>query len=132
MHPTNSARDGVRILIVDDAPIVRESLRWLLEDEPDITVVGDAATGNEALAMAVNLKPDLILLDIELPDMDGFAVARQIKAQPDASLIILLSMHNDELYRKQGMDAGCDAYVGKEMGWNGLLMVLRKILAGKE
>lgn len=132
MHPTNSARDGVRVLIVDDAPAVRESLRWLLENEPGLTVVGDASTGSEAIQMAVKLKPDLVILDIELPDMDGFTVTRQLKGEPNPSLVVLLSMHNDALYRKRGMDAGCDAYVGKEMGWNGLLMVLRKILVNKE
>ena len=132
MHFANSARDGYRILIVDDASSVRESLRWLLEDELGLTVVGDASTGEEAITMAVSLKPDLIILDIELPDMDGFTVTRHLKSQPDPSFVILLSMHNDMFYRKHGRDAGCDAYVGKEMGWNGLLSVLRKVLSDKE
>ena len=80
MQSTHSPRDVHRILIVDDAPAVRESLRWLLDDEPWLTVIGAAASGSEAIQMTVNLKPDLILLDIELPDMDGFTVTKQIKA----------------------------------------------------
>ena len=129
MHPANSARDGARILIVDDAPAVRESLRWLLEDEPGLTVIGESATGSEAVQMAVTLKPDLVILDIELPDMDGFSVTRQLKAQRDPALIVMLTMHNDPIHRKRGMDSGCDAFVGKEMGWNELLAVVRKLLA---
>ncbi|MBI2333485.1 MAG: response regulator transcription factor [Chloroflexi bacterium] len=130
MQPANSARDGHRILIVDDAPEVRESLRWLLEDEPGLTVIGDVATGDEAIQMTVSLKPDLVLLDIELPDMDGFDVTRQIKALLNPPRIVILSMHNDVLYRKRGMDAGCDAFIGKEMGWSGLLPVLQRVLEG--
>ncbi|MBI3168809.1 MAG: response regulator transcription factor [Chloroflexi bacterium] len=130
MQPANSARDGHRILIVDDAPEVRESLRWLLEDEPGLTVIGDVATGDEAIQMTVSLKPDLVLLDIELPDMDGFDVTRQIKALLNPPRIVILSMHNDVLYRKRGMDAGCDAFIGKEMGWSELLPVLQRVLEG--
>ena len=132
MHPANFARQEVRILIVDDAPAVRESLRWLLEDEPGLTVIGEAPTGSQALQMAVDLKPDLVILDVELPDMDGFVVTSQLKAQPNPSLVVLLSMHNNAQYQKRGRDAGCDAYVGKESGWVGLLSVLRTIIKNKE
>jgi DNA-binding NarL/FixJ family response regulator len=92
MHPANFARHAVRILIVDDAPAVRESLRWLLEDEPGLTVIGEAPTGSLALQMAVNLKPDLVILDVELPDMDGFVVTSQLKAQP-RSLVGCAAFH---------------------------------------
>lgn len=128
MPRPNSARDGYRILIVDDTATVRESLRWLLEDEPGLVVVGEAATGEEALKLADNLNPDLIILDIELPDINGFEVTRQLKAGANPPFIILLSMHYDSIYRKRGMEVGCDDYIGKEMGWNGLLEGLKKIL----
>ncbi len=128
MHPAHPARDSYRILIVDDAPTVRESLKWLLEDESGLTVIGDAGNGDDAIQMAVNLKPDLVLLDIELPDMDGFAVAKQIKALLNPPRIILLSMHNDAVSKKRGAEAGCDAFVGKEFGWGVLLPVLRTVL----
>ena len=128
MHPTHSARDGYRILIVDDAPTVRESLRWLLEDESGLIVIGDAGNGSEAIQLALNLKPDLVLLDIELPDMDGFTVAKQIKSMRNPPRIILLSMHNDALSKKRGAEAGCDAFVGKEFGWGVLLPVVWNVL----
>ena len=130
MQSTHSPRDVHRILIVDDAPAVRESLRWLLDDEPWLTVIGAAASGSEAIQMTVNLKPDLILLDIELPDMDGFTVTKQIKAMLNPPHIVILSMHNDTFSQKRGADAGCDAFVGKELGWSVLLPVLKKVLAG--
>jgi DNA-binding NarL/FixJ family response regulator len=130
MQINNSSIDGQRILIVDDAPAVRESLRWLLENEPGLIVIGDAATGNEAVQLTASLKPDLVLLDIELPDMDGFSVTRQIKSMPNPPRIVILSMHNDAASQKRGADAGCDAFVGKEFGWDILLPVLKKVLVG--
>lgn len=132
MRSADSSRDVYRILIVDDAPAVRESLGWLLEDEPDLTVVGNASTGSDAIQQMVNLKPDLILLDIELPDMDGFTVTRKLKALPSPSLVVLLSIHNDAISRERGYNAGCDAYVGKELGWEGLLAVLHKVLSDRD
>ncbi len=117
-----------RILIVDDAASVRESLGWLLVDEPGLTVVGDAADGLEAMSLALSLDPDLVILDIELPDMDGFRVTRQLKALPRPPLVVLLSIHNDDLSRERGKAAGCDAFVEKGLGWPGLLAALQKVL----
>jgi len=129
MNPATPAMDDHRILLVDDAPAVRESLRWLLDDQTGLTVIGDAASGAEALQKTASLKPDLVILDIELPDLDGFAVTRQIKTMPNPPRIVILSMHNDILSQKRGAEAGCDAFVGKEAGWTILLQVLEKVLS---
>jgi DNA-binding NarL/FixJ family response regulator len=131
MHSSDSSRDVYRILIVDDAATVRESLSWLLQNEPGLTVVGDASTGSDAIQQTVKLRPDLVLLDIELPDMDGFSVTRQLKALPNPSLVVLLSIHNDSLSRERGFNSGCDAYVGKEVGWERLLAILQNVLADR-
>ena len=120
-----------RILIVDDAPTVRESLGWLLEDEAGLTVVGDASTGAEAIHQATKLQPDLVILDIELPDTDGFAVTSQLKALPNPPRVVLLSVHGDDVFRQRGVDAGCDAYVEKGSGWPRLLQTLHEVLAGR-
>jgi DNA-binding NarL/FixJ family response regulator len=120
-----------RILIVDDAPAVRESLGWLLVDEPNLAVVGDAGDGSEAMRLALKLNPDLVILDIELPDTDGFNVTRQLKALPRPPLVVLLSIHSDDLSKQRGAQAGCDAFVEKGMGWPGLLAVLQKVLDGR-
>lgn len=132
MHPVKPSRDMCRILIVDDAPSVRESLEWLIEDEPGLTVIGSASNGSEALQQTVNLEPDLVILDIELPDVDGFQVTRQLKAMPLSPIIVLLSVHGDAQSRKHGFESGCDAYVEKALGWPGLLSVIQNVLAGRD
>lgn len=123
MHPPES-----RILIVDDAPAVRESLGWLLEDEPSLTVVGTASNGSEAISQTTKLKPEVVILDIELPDTDGFVITRQLKAMPNPPLVILLSVHGDAQSKQRGAQAGCDAYVEKGAGWTMLLKVLQEVL----
>ena len=120
-----------RILIVDDAPAVRESLSWLLEDESGLTVSGTASNGSEAVDQTTQQKPDLVILDIELPDTDGFIVTRQLKSLPHPPLVVLLSVHGDTASRQRGTDAGCDAFVEKATGWPALLNVLKTILANK-
>ena len=117
-----------RILIVDDASAVRESLGWLLLDEPGLSVVGGAADGAEAMRLAHSLDPDLVILDIELPDTDGFHVARALKALPRPPLVVLLSIHSDDLSKQRGIEAGCDAFVEKGLGWPRLLTVLQEVL----
>jgi len=109
---------------------VRESLGWLLLDEPGLAVVGDAADGSEAMRQALDLNPDLVILDIELPDTDGFIVTRQLKALPRPPLVVLLSIHSDDLSKQRGAQAGCDAFVEKGLGWPGLLAVLQEVLNG--
>jgi CheY-like chemotaxis protein len=131
-HFTQPSREPYRILIVDDALAVRESLGWLLLDEPGLYVVGDAADGSEAMRQALQLEPDLVILDIELPDSDGFSVTRQLKALPRPPLVILLSIHSDDLSKQRGVHAGCDAFVEKGLGWPGLLTVLQKVLDGRQ
>lgn len=123
--------DPYRILIVDDAAAVRESLSWLLVDEPGLVVVGDAANGSDAMRLARALNPDLVILDIELPDTDGFALTRQLKALPHPPLVVLLSVHSDDRSRRRGVQAGCDAFVEKGLGWPGLLAVLQNVLTEK-
>ena len=90
MHSAEPIRGTHRILIVDDAPAVRESLGWLLLDQPGFSVVGGAADGSEAMQQVLELNPDLVILDIELPDIDGFIVTRQLKALPSPPLVVLL------------------------------------------
>lgn len=117
-----------RILIVDDSQAVRESLGWLLQDEASLTVVGEAANGSDAIQLASSLKPDVVILDIELPDTDGFAVTQKLKTLPHPPLVVLLSIHGDEVSKQRGALAGCDAYVEKGTNWPKLLAVLQKVL----
>jgi DNA-binding NarL/FixJ family response regulator len=131
MCSAQPSREPYRILIVDDASAVRESLSWLLLDEPGFTVVGEAGGGAEAIDQALELDPDLVILDIELPDIDGFNVTQQLKALPKPPLVLLLSIHSDDLSRQRGAEAGCDAFVEKGLGWPGLRAVLQQVLRGR-
>ena len=117
-----------RILIVDDSQAVRESLGWLLRDESSLIVAGEAASGSEAIRLTIKLEPDIVILDIELPDTDGFSVTGQLKALPHPPLVVLLSIHSDAISRQRGALAGCDAFVEKGTSWPKLLAVLRKVL----
>ena len=132
MNFAELSQEPYRILIVDDAQAVRESLGWLLLDEPGLALVGDAANGSEAMHQALKLDPDLVILDIELPDTDGINVTRQLKALPRPPLVVLLSIHSDDLSRQRGMQAGCDAFVEKGLGWLDLLVVLQELLGGRQ
>ena len=132
MHPEavpESQPAPYRILIVDDVAAVRESLRWLLEDEGDLCVVAEAADGVEALDAAQATIPDLVLLDMELPRVHGTLVARRLKELPSPPAIIFMSIHNDEAHRRAGTAAGCDAYVDKNDGWPTLILQMRRVLA---
>jgi DNA-binding NarL/FixJ family response regulator len=117
-----------RILIVDDAPSVREGLRWLLENEPNLQVVGEAANGLEALRSAAALMPDLLILDIEMPYLDGLEVAQAIKAALEPPKILFVSINGDVLMREQARIAGGDGFVEKGEGWPALIAQLRAIL----
>lgn len=117
-----------RVLIVDDAPAVREALRWALEDASDFVVVGEAGDGIEALQRAAELTPDVVILDIELPRQDGYAVARALKARPDAPLVLFLTVHSDAQARQRSVEAGGDGFVEKGAGWTALITLIRHAL----
>jgi DNA-binding NarL/FixJ family response regulator len=119
-----------RVLVVDDAPAVREALRWALEDEVDLPIVGEAGDGLEALELAHSLAPDLVILDIELPRLDGYGVARALKQASPAPLIVFLSVHTDVSSRQAALAAGGDAFVEKGHGWLALIAQIRALTAG--
>ncbi len=122
-----TSQGACRILIVDDSQAVRESLGWLLRDESNLTVVGEAANGLDAIQLALKLKPDVVILDIELPDTDGFFVTQELKKMTDPPLVVLLSIHSDVISKQRGVLAGCDAFVEKGTSWPNLLAILQKL-----
>lgn len=117
-----------RVLIVDDAPTVREALRWVLEEGLDVTVVGETGEGHTGRLLATELQPDVVILDIELPDIDGYTVARLIKTNPHPPHILFLSVHGDDYSRQQALAAGGDSFVEKGTGWLPLISELRRLL----
>ena len=117
-----------RVLIVDDSPVLREALRWAIDDSPDLNVVGEASEGQESLTLAAALRPDVVLLDIEMPGKDAFAVARALKAEPYPPLILFLSVHDEPSFRRKAAEAGGDGFAGKGLGWDGLIAQIRTLL----
>jgi len=104
---------GQRILIVDDKPEVRRELRTLLPLAGDLEVVGEAADGLEAIHLAEALRPDVILLDLQMPILDGYAAARRIKGRWPACRVVALTVHDDEAIRQRASQAGVDVFLVK-------------------
>ncbi len=108
-----SNRPTCRVLIADDVRSVREDLRLLLQLTGQVQVIGEAANGLEAIRLAEQLRPDVVLLDLEMPELDGCAAAREIKARELAARIVMLSIHLSPAEVRRAEQAGADAFVPK-------------------
>ncbi len=120
----------IRVLLVDDHTVVRTGLHMLLEQEEDIEIVGEAGSGREALNAIAQLQPDLVLMDIGLPDMTGIDVTRQVKQKWPAVAVVALTIHEDEEYFFQMLQAGANGYVPKRAAPEELLTALRTAASG--
>jgi DNA-binding NarL/FixJ family response regulator len=121
----------ISVLLVDDHNLVRRGFRRILEDEPDITVVGEAGNGAEAVRLAQELKPTVIVMDCALPGTSGLAATRQILEASPEQAILMLSMHSEETLVSQALDAGARGYVLKNAVDLELPAAIRKVAAGK-
>ncbi len=121
----------MRVLLADDHAIVRRGLRSLIESEPGIAVVGEAADGLEALRMCDELHPDAIILDVAMPKLNGIEVAERVQKLQRAPSVIILSMHADESYIIRALAAGARAYLLKDATDEDLMPALRAVAAGK-
>ena len=122
---------SVRILIADDHGIMRKGLRLQLEQHADFTVVGEAADGRAAVRLAAEHQPDVVIMDIGMPNLNGIEAAAQIvKDQPSAAVIIL-SMHSDEEYLLRALSAGVRGYLLKESAEADLELAVRAVIQGK-
>ena len=124
--PSSSNRRRPRVLIVDDMPQVRQELRLLLSLTGDLEVVGEAANGAEAIERAEALRPDVVVMDLEMPVMDGYAAARQIKTRWPACRIIALTVHDGEAERRRAAQAGVDAFIVKGVPVETLLQAIQE------
>jgi DNA-binding NarL/FixJ family response regulator len=116
----------VRVLVVDDHPMVRAGLRSMLSGD-EVEVVGEAGTGAEAVERAAALEPVLVLLDLELPDMEGVEVLRRIKAREPRTAVLIVSMHDDPAAVRRAIEAGAAGYVLKGIGRRELLAAVRAV-----
>ena len=121
----------VRVIIVDDHPIVREGLQAVICDQPDMVVVGQAATGVEAIALVVTQRPDVVLMDLRMPELNGVEAIAAIRAQwPDAHVIVLTTYDGDEdIYR--ALQAGARGYLLKDTPRADLLETIRAVARGQ-
>jgi DNA-binding NarL/FixJ family response regulator len=122
--------DPARVLIVDDHPMVREGLRGMLE-AAGVEVVGEAGTGEEALRAAARYAPDVVLLDVELPDLDGLAVLRRLKAIERHMAVLVVTMHDDPGLVRRAVESGASGYVLKGIGRGELLASLEAVRHGE-
>lgn len=105
--------DQITVLLAEDHAMVREGTREMLERDSSLAVVGDAADGRAAVALARSLRPDVVLLDIGLPVMNGIDAARQIRSLPDAPRVLILTAHDDPDYARAAIEAGASGYLLK-------------------
>jgi DNA-binding NarL/FixJ family response regulator len=121
----------LRILLADDHTVVRKGLRLLLESQPGFTVVGDAANGREAAALAEQHAPDVVVMDVAMPILNGIEAARQILGRHPQTAIVFLSMHADESYVLRALKAGARAYLLKDSAERDLIEAVEAVGQGK-
>ena len=122
---------AIRIILADDHQIIREGLRSLLEKEPDMEVQAEAENGRHAVELVRKLRPDVVIMDIGMPDLNGVEAARRIMAEDLPIRIIALSMHADRQYVARMLEAGAAGYVLKEGAFEELSTAVRTVLGGK-
>jgi len=122
---------SVRILLADDHRILREGLRSLLAQQPDMVVVGEAADGEEAVALAGQLRPDLVIMDVVMPGLDGVVATRRIRAEIPATRVIALSMHADRRFVSEMLRAGALGYLLKDSAFEELHQAVRTVMDGR-
>jgi DNA-binding NarL/FixJ family response regulator len=129
--PRGETSTPSRLVIADDQAIVREGLRAMLAKEPDFEVVGEAADGNEALELCRTLQPDLVLMDVMMPGVDGLAATRAIRSEDCATSILMLSTYENPDYLLETVKAGASGYVVKDAGRRELIGAIREALGGE-
>ncbi len=135
-HPSDTGPETglarrISLLLVDDHPVVRKGTRELLEGEPDLHVIGEAASGEEAIAQARALKPDVILMDVSMPGMNGIEATRAIKAEQPRVGVLVLTSYDDDAYVFALLEAGAAGYLLKNTSEDDLLGAVRAVAAGE-
>jgi two-component system, NarL family, response regulator NreC len=122
---------AIRILLADDHTVVRKGLRLLLENVPEFQVIADASSGREAVALAEQYAPDVVVMDVAMPILNGIEAARQITSKLPLTAVVFLSMHGDESYVLRALKAGARAYLLKDSAEYDLIQAVKAVSEGK-
>src|SRR5688572_9747267 len=120
----------INIVLADDHVLVRNGIKAMLESEPDIKVIGEAGNGAEALERAKNLRPDILVLDIRMPEMSGLEAAAKLHAYAPSTKAVILSMHDSDDYVLQALDSGAYGYLLKDTDKNEFIKAIKQIHGG--
>ncbi|MFF7443585.1 response regulator [Streptomyces sp. NPDC008122] len=120
----------IRVLLVDDQPLVRAGLRVLMADTPDLEVAGEAGTGTEAVARARDLRPDVVVMDVRMPGMDGIEATRIVTAGPGAPRVLVLTTFDDDEYVYGALRSGASGFLVKDMALDDILAAIRVVAGG--
>jgi DNA-binding NarL/FixJ family response regulator len=123
---------GISVLLVDDHSLVRRGFRRMLEDDPDIHVVGEAEDGHQAVELALELRPRVVVMDVALPSMNGAVATRQILRTAPDTAILILSMHSEASYVRTCLDAGARGYLLKNAMDLEMVAAVKQVAAGKQ
>jgi len=121
----------IRILLADDHAVVRQGFKMILGAEPDMEIVGEAANGREAVALAEEVRPDVVVMDVAMPELNGIEATRRLAASVPHARVLALSMHKDSVYVREILRAGARGYVLKESIAGDLVKAVRAVAAGE-
>jgi two-component system response regulator NreC len=121
----------IRILLADDHTLIRRGLRLVIEQQPDLVVVGEGSDGREAVSLAASLKPDVAVLDIGMPNLNGIEAAKQITDRETGTAVVILSMYSDETYILRALKAGARGYLLKDSAESDLVKAIHSVADGK-
>ena len=121
----------ITLVLADDHQIFRDGLRALLAQEPDLQVIGEASNGLEAIQLVGQLKPDVLVLDLMMPGLNGDEAAHQVRQRVPSTRIVILSMHTNEAYVLRALKCGADGYVSKASGIAELVQAIRQVTQGR-
>ena len=132
LRPTaQRGRNPARLVLVDDHDLVREGIRAVVEGEPDMVVVGEAHNGRQALEVCLEERPDLVLMDVRMPEMDGLAATRAIKERLPGTSVVMVTMHESPDYLLEAIKAGAAGYILKDAAGERLVEAVRRTLEGE-
>jgi NarL family two-component system response regulator LiaR len=131
VQPSHTGKKRTTILIADDHPLFRRSVKAVLRDAPDLEVISEASNGLETVRLADELRPDVVLMDISMPELDGLEATRRIKAKHPEIAVLVLTIHTDEQHALQILEAGAAGYLTKSVFGEEIIHSIRGVISGE-